>query len=131
VRFICGIPQNMYLLYLPSSPISKTNYQLSLPAASNTGLHNYFWQENLIHQHQRYIFVGNFFLRFFLQYICQCINLKGSLTKICYAFIGTVGKLKIFDTFFTVSIFKNIVVFMSNFRLKDGQRQFFIQSQMS
>jgi hypothetical protein len=41
-----------------------------------------------------------------------------SLTKICYAFIGTVVKLKIFYTFFVPSIFKNIVVFMSFFLLK-------------
>jgi hypothetical protein len=35
---------------------------------------------------------------------------RDSLTKICYAFIGTVGKLKLFYTFFTLTIFKNIVV---------------------
>jgi hypothetical protein len=37
------------------------------------------------------------------------------LMKICYAFIGTVGKLKLLQTIFTLTIFKNIVVFMSNF----------------
>jgi hypothetical protein len=48
--------------------------------------------------------------------------------KICYAFIGTVVKLKIYYTFFVLSIFKNIVVFMSNFRLKDVPRSFFFNS---
>jgi hypothetical protein len=33
-----------------------------------------------------------------------------SLTEICYAFIGAVGKLQIFYTFFIPSIFKNIVI---------------------
>jgi hypothetical protein len=39
-----------------------------------------------------------------------------SLTKISYAFISIIGKLKIFYTFFTEVIFKYIAVFMASFR---------------
>jgi hypothetical protein len=54
------------------------------------------------------------------------LSFKGIVSrKFAMLFIGTVGKLKLFLTFFTLTIFKNIVVFMSNFRRKDVRRQFF------
>jgi hypothetical protein len=43
---------------------------------------------------------------------------EGKSHENCYAFDGVVGKPKIFYTFFSFFFFLNIVVFMSNFRLK-------------
>jgi hypothetical protein len=59
-------------------------------------------------------------------------HIKGIVSrKFAMLFLVPVGKLKLFKTVFTLTIFKNIVVFMSNFRRKDVRRQFFIKSQMS
>jgi hypothetical protein len=47
----------------------------------------------------------------------QFFVLRDSLTTIWYAFIGAAGWIKIFYTYFTLSIFKNIIIIMSNFLL--------------
>jgi hypothetical protein len=59
---------------------------------------------------------------------CMHYGQRDSLTKISYAFIGTVVKLKFFCICFTLTILKNINVFRSNFRLKDVTQSFLIKS---